>query len=198
MADRTTDPGQGFTDGLRFDVTTQIDGNHLRVVMDRLRAEFPALDIGVVIDPRVHGINLKVSTLINLLPHDRYRHVIIALTDFDPAFVQRFRARWNELPNSTSTLGYEAALLLFDFVVDRTAGYLAGGATLVFLGVIWLVVPLLEARKAHGSDDPLMARQAMDLRQQIPNVGVMGVTFDMLHQHRFTLRITSGFHEYFR
>jgi 1,4-alpha-glucan branching enzyme len=28
-------------DGLRFDVTTQIDGNHLRVVMDRLRAEFP-------------------------------------------------------------------------------------------------------------------------------------------------------------
>ncbi|WP_258726488.1 DUF6328 family protein [Cellulomonas sp. NS3] len=47
-----------------------------------------------------------------------------------------------------------AALLLFDFVVDRTAGYLAGGATLVFLGVIWLVVPLLEARKAHGADDP--------------------------------------------
>ena len=46
-----------------------------------------------------------------------------------------------------------AALLLFDFVVNRTAGYLAGGGTLVFLTVLWLVVPLLEARKAHGADD---------------------------------------------
>lgn len=46
-----------------------------------------------------------------------------------------------------------AALLLFDFVVNRTAGYLAGGGTLLFLAVTWLVVPLLEARKAHGADD---------------------------------------------
>jgi 1,4-alpha-glucan branching enzyme len=28
-------------DGLRFDVTTQIDGNHLKLVVDRLRREFP-------------------------------------------------------------------------------------------------------------------------------------------------------------
>jgi 1,4-alpha-glucan branching enzyme len=28
-------------DGLRFDVTTQINGEHLRIVVDRLRAEFP-------------------------------------------------------------------------------------------------------------------------------------------------------------
>ncbi len=46
------------------------------------------------------------------------------------------------------------ALLLFDFVVNRTAGYLAAAGTLVFLGSIWLLVPLWEARKAHGRDDP--------------------------------------------
>jgi branched-chain amino acid transport system substrate-binding protein len=30
------------------------------------------------------------------------------------AFVQRYQARWGERPNSTTTLGYEAAILLFD------------------------------------------------------------------------------------
>jgi branched-chain amino acid transport system substrate-binding protein len=29
-------------------------------------------------------------------------------------FVKRYQARWGELPNSTTTLGYEAAILLFD------------------------------------------------------------------------------------
>jgi 1,4-alpha-glucan branching enzyme len=28
-------------DGLRFDVTTQINGEHLKIVIDRLRREFP-------------------------------------------------------------------------------------------------------------------------------------------------------------
>src|ERR1700758_920580 len=35
--------------------------------VQQLRREFPALDIALVVDPAVHGENLKVSNLINML-----------------------------------------------------------------------------------------------------------------------------------
>ena len=47
----------------------------------RLQAEFPAVDIELVIDRRVHGANLKVSNLINLL--SRARHDWLVLADSD-------------------------------------------------------------------------------------------------------------------
>jgi hypothetical protein len=53
-------------------------------------------------------------------------------------------------------------LLLFDFVVNRTAGYVAAGSTLLFLGVIWLVVPLREASKAHRTEDPAERGAGLD------------------------------------
>ncbi len=50
-------------------------------VVERLKAEFPLLDIGVVIDPRIHGINLKVANLINLLPEARHGWLLLADSD---------------------------------------------------------------------------------------------------------------------
>jgi ceramide glucosyltransferase len=52
-------------------------------VVRRLQREFPRRDIELVIDPRVHGANLKVSNLINLLP--RVRHEWVVLSDSDIA-----------------------------------------------------------------------------------------------------------------
>ena len=49
--------------------------------VDRLRLEFPRQDIAVVIDPRVHGLNLKVSNLINLLPQARHGWLLLADSD---------------------------------------------------------------------------------------------------------------------
>jgi hypothetical protein len=46
-----------------------------------------------------------------------------------------------------------AALLLFDVVVDRTAGIVAGAATLVGLSVVWIVVPLRLSRRARREAD---------------------------------------------
>jgi hypothetical protein len=46
-----------------------------------------------------------------------------------------------------------AALLLFDVVVDRTAGLIAGAATLVGLTVIWVVVPLRLSHRARRETD---------------------------------------------
>ncbi len=37
-------------------------------VVRRLRARFPHVDIEVVIDPAQHGVNRKISNLINMYP----------------------------------------------------------------------------------------------------------------------------------
>jgi ceramide glucosyltransferase len=56
------------------------DDPALRVV-ERLVAEFPKLPIDVVIDPRQHGGNRKVSSLINML--GRARHDVLLMADSD-------------------------------------------------------------------------------------------------------------------
>ncbi|MGB6308898.1 MAG: bacteriohopanetetrol glucosamine biosynthesis glycosyltransferase HpnI [Steroidobacteraceae bacterium] len=53
-------------------------------VVRRLAGEFPSLPIELVIDPRLHGSNLKISNLLNMLP--QARHDIIVMADSD-AFV---------------------------------------------------------------------------------------------------------------
>lgn len=57
------------------------DGDPACAVAARLRAEFPSVPMTIVIDPRLHGSNRKVSNLINMLPH--VRHEIIAMSDSD-------------------------------------------------------------------------------------------------------------------
>jgi ceramide glucosyltransferase len=50
-------------------------------VVNRLLTEFPSLPIDVVIDPRQHGSNRKVSSLINML--SRARHDMFVMADSD-------------------------------------------------------------------------------------------------------------------
>lgn len=50
-------------------------------VAARLAAEFPALAIDVVVDPRQHGTNCKTSNLINMIA--RARHDVLAIADSD-------------------------------------------------------------------------------------------------------------------
>ncbi len=54
-------------------------------VVQRLRAEFPAVDAALVIDSRVHGANLKVSNLINLLAAARHDWLVLADSDIGVA-----------------------------------------------------------------------------------------------------------------
>jgi len=53
-------------------------------VVRRLTAEFPSVPIELVINPQLHGSNLKISNLINMLPYAR--HDVLAMADSD-AFV---------------------------------------------------------------------------------------------------------------
>jgi ceramide glucosyltransferase len=50
-------------------------------VVERVRRQFPALDLAVVADARLHGANRKVSNLINMLP--AARHDILVFSDSD-------------------------------------------------------------------------------------------------------------------
>ncbi|AFT85650.1 bacteriohopanetetrol glucosamine biosynthesis glycosyltransferase HpnI [Paraburkholderia phenoliruptrix] len=52
-------------------------------VVHRLQADYPALDIELVVDTRVHGSNRKVSNLINMARHAR--HDVIVMADSDIA-----------------------------------------------------------------------------------------------------------------
>jgi len=55
-------------------------------IVERLIAEFPSLPMQLVIDPRLHGSNCKVSNLINMLPHAHHEALVMADSD---AFVGR-------------------------------------------------------------------------------------------------------------
>lgn len=50
-------------------------------VVHQLVAEFPQLAIRLIVDPRVHGANLKVSNLINLSAHAQYDWLVLADSD---------------------------------------------------------------------------------------------------------------------
>jgi ceramide glucosyltransferase len=50
-------------------------------VVERLIAEFPSLPIDVVINPQLHGSNLKISNLINMLSVARYDMLVMADSD---------------------------------------------------------------------------------------------------------------------
>jgi ceramide glucosyltransferase len=50
-------------------------------VVERLARRFPALDMQLVVDPRVHGSNLKVSNLINMMAAVRHPWLVLADSD---------------------------------------------------------------------------------------------------------------------
>lgn len=50
-------------------------------VVHRLRAEFPGLDIELVVDATLHGSNRKISNLLNMLPHARHELLVMADSD---------------------------------------------------------------------------------------------------------------------
>ena len=50
-------------------------------VVERLRREFPATPIRLIVDPKLHGSNRKVSNLINMLPHARHEFLVMADSD---------------------------------------------------------------------------------------------------------------------
>ena len=64
---------------LLFGVSSPVDP--AIAVVRRLKAAYPGHDIELVVDPSVHGSNLKVSNLINLAARARYDAIVVADSD---------------------------------------------------------------------------------------------------------------------
>jgi ceramide glucosyltransferase len=63
-------------------------------VVARLARRFPGLDLQLVVDPRVHGSNLKVSNLINMTAAARHPWLVLADSDIGvgPDYLERVTA----------------------------------------------------------------------------------------------------------
>ncbi|MFS2218643.1 bacteriohopanetetrol glucosamine biosynthesis glycosyltransferase HpnI [Telluria sp. Tellsp104] len=63
-------------------------------VVGRLARRFPAVDMRLVVDPRIHGSNLKVSNLINMMRAARHPWLVLADSDIavGPEYVARVTA----------------------------------------------------------------------------------------------------------
>ncbi len=63
-------------------------------VVGRLARRFPAVDMRLVVDPRIHGSNLKVSNLINMMQAARHPWLVLADSDIavGPEYVARVTA----------------------------------------------------------------------------------------------------------
>lgn len=63
-------------------------------VVRRLEAAYPSRDIALVVDPLVHGQNLKVSNLINLAAHAKHELIVIADSDIavEPDYLEAVTA----------------------------------------------------------------------------------------------------------
>jgi ceramide glucosyltransferase len=69
-------------------------GDPAIAVVERLARRFTGLDIELVVDPRVHGTNLKVSNLINMMPAARHPWLVLADSDIavPPGYLERVTA----------------------------------------------------------------------------------------------------------
>ena len=63
-------------------------------VVEALIARHPALDLALVVDPRIHGSNLKVSNLVNMMGAARYPWLVLADSDIAvaPDYLERVTA----------------------------------------------------------------------------------------------------------
>ena len=76
-------------------------------VVKRLAAEYPSIPIDLVTNPELHGSNLKISNLINMLPFVRYD--VLAMADSD-AFVGTDYLRSVTAPLLDRTVGLVTCL----------------------------------------------------------------------------------------
>ena len=139
-------------------------------VIRRLQADFPEVAPELVIDPTVHGPNLKVSNLINAWP--RARHDIIVITDSDvrvgPGYLRATVAPFGDPGVGLVTNPYRAAC------VDAVPGAIEA------LGFTTEMIPnVLVARQLEGLSFALGASMACR-REALVAIGGFPVLADLL------------------
>ncbi|PVX59772.1 bacteriohopanetetrol glucosamine biosynthesis glycosyltransferase HpnI [Paraburkholderia unamae] len=151
-------------------------------VVRRLQAAYPGHDIELVIDPCVHGSNLKVSNLINLAARARYDAIVVADSDIavEPDYLEIVTAPLADASVGVVTCLYSArsiggfwprvgALFINEWfapsvrVAHSTGSRAFGfGATLALSRATLERIGGFHALKDCLADDYLLARYARD------------------------------------
>jgi ceramide glucosyltransferase len=152
-------------------------------VVASLRARFPTCDIALVTDPRVHGENLKVGNLINMLPAAKHDILVIADSDVhaQPDYLDRLVAAL-EQPGTGLVTALYAGLPATPTTVAAlgatqiTHGFLPGavlaralgrqdclGATMCLRRRDLARIGGLRALVHHLADDNVLGRRVRDL-----------------------------------
>ncbi|MCX2561530.1 bacteriohopanetetrol glucosamine biosynthesis glycosyltransferase HpnI [Acetobacter farinalis] len=144
----------------------------------RLQARHPHLDMKLVVDPTVHGLNRKISNLINILPHARHDLLIISDSDIhvSPDYLLHVVSALHK-PNTGLVTTLYAGLPARPSIVQMLAAcqinqnFLPGvilsrylgrqdclGATMALRRDMLAAVGGLEALLPHVADDALLGR----------------------------------------
>jgi ceramide glucosyltransferase len=139
-------------------------------VVSRLRAEFPDRDLVLVCDDRIHGSNLKVSNLLNMMA--ACRHDLLAVSDSDVE-IGRDGLRAVVAVMDDPTIGAVSCL----YTGRATAGLVSRIGELNING--WIVPSVLLDKAINGIECSLgpvllMRRQALD------SIGGFGAVSDHL------------------
>ena len=160
-------------------------------VVRRLRVRFPALDIRLVVDTTPHGVNRKVSNLINMLPCARHDRLVVADSDLHvaPNYLRQVDAALGGpdvglvttlYVGQPVTPGWPARLgamhLSHTFLPGALLARLMGrqdclGSTMAFTRETLRRVGGLEALSGHLADDHVLGRL----------VGKLGLSIELAH-----------------
>lgn len=164
--------------GLQLVFGVSSDRDPAIAVVRRLRARFPSVAIKLVIDSRQHGINLKVSSLINMLPAATGELLVISDSDIhappghlrqvaaclaDPA-VGLVTSLYSGLPAHAGWVGrLGAAQITHAFLPGALLGRILGrqdclGATMAMRRETLDRIGGLRPLVSHVADDALLGR----------------------------------------
>ncbi|PXV60345.1 ceramide glucosyltransferase [Dyella jiangningensis] len=162
-------------------------------VVQRLQREFPQLPMALVIDPAVHGANLKVSNLINLVAQARHDWLVLADSDISvtPDYLLRVTAPLNDPRTgivtclyhgvANNTLSSRLGRLFIDdwFAPSVRLAHAFGSTRFAFGSTIGLRRDALEA---IGGFDPLKDTLADDfwLGERTRQLGLRTVLSDVV------------------
>jgi ceramide glucosyltransferase len=165
-------------------------------VVRRLAAEFPHVDIAVVADPTPHGVNRKISNLINMMPAARHDFLVLSDSDLHvaPDYLERLVAAHNVpgtglvttlsagLPGHRGWVGLlGASQISHSFLPGALLARALGrqdclGGTMALTRQVLQRIGGLQALAPHLADDNVLGQRVLALGMAVRIAGTVPAT----------------------
>ena len=161
---------QDYTSPVQLLLGVQDPADPALAVAEALRRDHPQADIAVVIDPRVHGANRKVSNLVNMLAEAK--HPVLVLSDADiavrPGYLSRVAQALGEPGVGAVTCYYRG---------EARAG---AASRMAAMGVSYGFLPNVIVGVALGLAKPCMGSTIAIRRETLERIGGFEALNDVL------------------